>query len=126
MFKLTLDGSKQIDVSYKNHVIGYAMDGSRINPLEATYAALAACAGVYAYKACKAMGLSSQGIAVECKPVMRGGDMLMPARFVTEVTFPENFSSEQRQQVLDEIGQCAVKKMIHDGSTIEFETREKA
>jgi uncharacterized OsmC-like protein len=125
MFQLTLDGSRQYDVHFKNQVIRFASDESAPNPLAATFAAIAGCAGVYANKACKAMGISTAGIAIECKPVMRGGELVIPARFVTEVTFPDHFTAEQRQHVLTEIAECAVKKMIHIGNTIEFDTHEK-
>jgi uncharacterized OsmC-like protein len=120
MFHLELDASNQISVHHKTHTIQYSMDGSLPNPLEATFAALAGCAGVYAHKACKAMGLSPEGIGINCKPVIRGGNLIVPARFATEVTFPLHFSPEQRQRVLDEIAHCAVKQLIHDGAGIEF------
>jgi hypothetical protein len=32
----------------------------------------------------------------------------------------------QRKRILDEISQCAVKKLIHDGAQIEFVTGEAA
>jgi uncharacterized OsmC-like protein len=124
MYQLTLDGSKQFDVHYKDTVQSYAVDGSHLNPLEATFSALAGCAGVYAYKACKALGLSCEGISIRTRAVMRSGDLLMPARLVTEVTFPDHFSVDQRAQVLEQINLCAVKNMIHEGAGIVFETRE--
>jgi uncharacterized OsmC-like protein len=126
MYQLDLDDSKQIHVRYKNHIISYGMDGSLPNPLEATYAALAACAGVYAHKACKTLGISAEDIWINCKPVVRNGNPLIPARFVTEVRFPERFTAEQRQRVLQEINRCAVKELIHDGANIEFVSNEIA
>ena len=125
MFQLTLDGSRVYDVHFKNQVIRFSSDESAPNPLAATYAAIAGCAGVYANKACRALGISTAGIAIDCKPVMRGGEMVIPAKFVTEVSFPEHFTAEQKQKILDEIAQCAVKQMIHVGNTIEFDTHEK-
>jgi hypothetical protein len=92
MFELTLDDSNQIDVRYKNHLISYGLDGKLPNPLEATYAALAGCAGVYSRKACKTLGISSEGIEINCKPVVRVGNALVPSRFVTEVRFPERIT----------------------------------
>lgn len=124
MYKLSMTDASQIDVHYKNHVVSYGTDGSLPNPLEATYAALAGCAGVYTRKACKALGISAEGIEISCKPVVRQGNMLIPARFVTEVSFPERIAAEQRQQILDEISKCAVKQLIHDGAQIEFVTSE--
>lgn len=79
-----------------------------------------------ARKACKTLGMSPAGIAIHCKPVVRQGNMLIPARFTTEVTFPEAFTAEQRQRVLDEISQCAVKQLIHHGAEIEFVSSEAA
>jgi len=120
MYQLALTDAKQIHVHYKNHIISYGLDGSLVNPLEATYAALAGCAGVYALKACGTMGISAEGIAIHCKPIVRQGNMLIPARFVTEVTFPERILAEQRRKILDMISHCAVKQLIHDGAQIEF------
>ena len=124
MYQLTLNDSPQIQVLYKNHTITYSQDGSLPNPLEATYAALAGCAGVYSRKACKALGISAEGIEINCKPIVRTGNILIPARFLTEVKFPERFTAAQRQSVLSEIGHCAVKLLIHDGANIEFITHE--
>lgn len=120
MYQLDLDGSKQFTVHYKNHTLSYSTDGTLPNPLEATFAALAACAGVYANKACKALGISAEGIAIDCKPVTSVNNMIVPTRFVSAVRFPAHFTPEQRQRVLDDIAECAVKKLIHDGSSIEF------
>ncbi len=124
MYHLDLDDSKQIDVRYKTHTISYGLDGSLPNPLEATYAALTGCAGVYSRKACKALGISAEGIQIVCKPVVRNSNTLVPSRFLTEVKFPERFTPEQRLRILEEIGHCAVKLLIHDGANIEFVTSE--
>jgi uncharacterized OsmC-like protein len=124
MYQLALNDSGQIQVHYKNHVMSYAQDGSLPNPLEATYAALAGCAGVYSRKACKALNISAEGIEISCKPVVRTGNLLIPSRFMTEVRFPERFTAAQRQSILEEIGRCAVKLLIHDGASIEFVTIE--
>jgi uncharacterized OsmC-like protein len=126
MYQLSMTDSSQLHVHYKNHVVSYSVDGSLPNPLEATYAALAGCAGVYARKACKSLDISAEGIEISCKPVVRQGNMLLPARFSTEVSFPERISDVQRKRILDEISQCAVKKLIHDGAQIEFVTGEAA
>ncbi len=124
MYQLAMTDASQIHVHYKNHVVSYGVDGSLPNPLEATYAALAGCAGVYTRKACKSLGISAEGIAISCKPVVRQGNRLIPSRFVTEVRFPGHITAEQRQQILDEISRCAVKQLIHDGAQIEFVTNE--
>lgn len=124
MYQLDLDDSKQIHVRYKAHTISYGLDGSLPNPLEATYAALAGCAGVYSRKACNAMGISAEGIWIDCKPVVCNGNSLVPARFNTEVRFPDRVTQEQRQRILAEISHCAVKELIHDGAKIEFVASE--
>lgn len=124
MYQLTLDDSSQLHVHYKHHIISYGQDGSLPNPLEATYAALAGCAGVYSRKACKALGISAADIAISCKPVVRSTSTLVPARFVTEVSFPERITADQREKILEEIRHCAVKVLIHDGANIEFVTGE--
>ncbi len=124
MYQLSMTDASQLHVHYKNHVVSYGVDGSLPNPLEATYAALAGCAGVYTRKACKALEISAEGIEISCKPVVRQGNMLVPARFLTEVSFPERIMAEQRQRILDEISHCAVKQLIHDGAQIEFVTSE--
>jgi uncharacterized OsmC-like protein len=124
MYQLALTDGNQIRVNYKNYVIDYGLDGSLPNPLEATYAALAGCAGVYSRKACKALEISAEGIEISCKPVVRNGNPFVPTRFVTEVKFPERITTVQRQRILDEISNCAVKQLIHQGANVEFETHE--
>ena len=124
MYQLSMTDGSQFHVRYKNHVVSYSVDGSLPNPLEATYAALAGCAGVYTRKACKTLGISAEGIEISCKPVVRQGNMLIPARFVTEVKFPEQSTPGQRLKILEEISHCAVKELIHDGAQIEFVTGE--
>ena len=124
MYQLSMTDGNQLHVQYKNHTVSYGVDGSLPNPLEATYAALTGCAGVYTRKACKTLGISAEGIEISCKPVVRQGNMLIPARFMTEVTFPERVNAEQREAILQEISRCAVKLLIHDGAQIEFVTTE--
>jgi uncharacterized OsmC-like protein len=124
MYRLALDESAQLHVHYKQHVVSYGLDGSLVNPLEATYAALAGCAGVYSRKACKALQISAAGIEINCKPVVRSGNMIVPQRFVTDITFPEHITAEQRQRILDEVSNCAVKQLIHEGANVEFVTRD--
>jgi len=124
MYNLSLTDSGRLDVRYKNQVISYAQDGSMPNPLEATYAAIAGCAGVYSRKACKAMAMSADGIEISCKPVVQSGQALVPKRFVTDIRFPAHFSDEQRKRVLDEVSHCAVKKLIEGGAAIEFVTKD--
>lgn len=120
MYKLKLDGTPKLDVSYRNHTLSYSTNGSLPNPLEATYAALAGCAGVYAMKACKALGVSAEGIDIDVKPVVGAGNPLMPVRIVTTLAFPPRFSAEQRSAITDAVSQCAVKELIRAGASVEF------
>jgi uncharacterized OsmC-like protein len=124
MYSLELTGGEQIAVNHRNHVSAFAMDGSLPNPLEALYAALAGCAGVYAHKACKKLGLNSQGITISCRPFAPPGNPLALKRFKTTVSFPENFSEDQRTAILQSIAHCAVKEIIQAGSSIDFEVGE--
>jgi uncharacterized OsmC-like protein len=126
MYQLSLDNSNLLNVRYKGHTITYGLDGSQPNPLEATYAAIAGCAGVYARKACKALDISAEGIEIGCKPVVRTGNTLIPKRIATTVRFPEQITLVQRQRILDEISHCAVKQLIQEGANIEFVTSEVA
>jgi uncharacterized OsmC-like protein len=124
MYRLELDNGNQINVQYKNHSINYGTDGSLPNPLEATYAAIAGCAGVYARKACKALEISAEGIKINFKPVIQAGNNLTPKRLLTSVSFPAQITPPQRQRILEEISHCAVKQLIQDGASIEFVTNE--
>ena len=124
MYSLTLDASPRIPVQGGKHSVAYATDGSLMNPLEAFYAALAGCAGVYAKKACKELGVSAEGIAIHCKPFAGPGGPLTLARFKTEVSFPGHFSAEQRARGLDAISECAVKQIVAGGADIGFTVAE--
>ena len=46
MYTTVVDNSPKIRVSSGRHVADYAIDGSLMNPLEAFYASLAACAAI--------------------------------------------------------------------------------
>jgi hypothetical protein len=57
MYSTVVDNTPLIKVIGGKHEANYSLDGSLMNPLEAFYAALAACAAVYAKKACKSLGI---------------------------------------------------------------------
>lgn len=124
MYSVTVANSPVITVAGGRHAATYAVDGSHMNPLEAFYAALAGCAAVYAKKACKELGISADGIRIDCKPFAGTGGPLSLAKFKTEVRFPPEFSPEQRAKVLQAISQCAVKKIVEGGSDIGFSVVE--
>jgi uncharacterized OsmC-like protein len=124
MFHLVLNGTPRIDVTYREKTISYSVDGSLPNPLEATYAALAGCAGVYAKKACKALGISDAGIDINLRPMVKASNPSMPERFVTAVTFPPHIGREQRDAILESIGKCAVKELVKNGSGVDFQVKE--
>ena len=120
MFSVTVDQSPVIHVAGGKHQVSYAVDGSLMNPLEAFYATLAGCAAVFAKKACKELGISPEGIQIDCKPFAGPGGPLTLAKFKTTVAFPERFSAEQKAKVLDAISECAVKKIVATGADVGF------
>jgi len=124
MYATVVDSTPHIKVSTSKFEANYALDGSLMNPLEAFYASLAACAAVYAKKACKPLGISPAGIEISCKPFAGPGGPLTLARFKTEVRFPAAFTAEQKTAVLDSIAHCAVKEVVADGPNIEFQVEE--
>lgn len=120
MYASVADNSPLIKVTSGKHEASYALDGSLMNPLEAFYASLAACAIVFAKKACKSLGIKPEGIAVDCKPFAGSGGPLTLGKFKTEVRFPAAFTAEQKAAILDSIAHCAVKEIVIDGAAIEF------
>lgn len=124
MYSTLVDNTPLIKVSSSKHEANYSLDGSLMNPLEAFYAALAACAAVYAKKACKGLGVPAGGIEINCKPFAGPGGPLTLAKFKTEVRFPEGFTAEQKVVVLDSIANCAVKEVVADGPNIDFQVAE--
>ncbi len=120
MYDIVLEPGPRIDVRGRRHEYHYATDGSLPNPLESTHAALAGCAGVYAKKACRELGIADEGIAISMTVVARPDAPLVPARIVTRVTFPVRFDDAQRAAVLESIRKCAVKVLIHEGAAIDF------
>ena len=120
MFNLTLDNSKKINVNYKKHTFNYALDGSLPNPLEAFYATLNGCAGVFAHKACAELGLSSEGIEIVSRPVVAPSNPMFPIKFETTVSFPERFTDEQKEKILASVSTCAVKEVVKHGADVEF------
>lgn len=120
MYATVVDSSPLIKVSTGKFEASYALDGSLMNPLEAFYASLAACAAVFAKKACKTLGISPVGIEIDCRPFAGPGGPLTLSKFKTEVRFPEAFTAAQKASVLDSIVHCAVKEVVADGPNIEF------
>jgi uncharacterized OsmC-like protein len=124
MFSTVVDNTPVIQVKGGKHDVSYALDGSLMNPLEAFYATLAACAAVYAKKACKTLGVPAEGIEIDCKPFAGPSGPLSLAKFKTEVRFPERFTAEQKAAILEAIAHCAVKEVVQDGPNIEFSVSE--
>ncbi len=120
MYKTTLNNSSQIDVQSRKHTYGFSIDQSRPNPLEATYAALVGCAGVYALKAAKKINKSAEGLQIEGKLVVKPENPIIPQKWITTVQFPENWNNEEKSVVMKEIKNCAVKDLILHGADIEF------
>lgn len=124
MYNLDISDEKHLEVKSRKFKFNYAIDGSKENPIEATYAALAGCAGVYAIKACKKMQLSPLGIKIAGKPYMDRTNPLMLAKWLTNISFPEGWTDENKQIIISEIQKCAVKEMISKGFDIDFVTEE--
>lgn len=120
MFSVQLASGPRIEVVGRRHAITYSTDGSLPNPLEATYAALAGCAGVYAKKACRELGIDDAGIGIRLKVVAQPDKPLLPARIVTALEFPERFTDDQKQVIRAAIDECAVKALMQRGDSIEF------
>lgn len=124
MYSTIVDNTPVIHVTAGKHTATYAVNGSQMNPLEAFYAALAACAAVYAKKSCKELGVPAEGIEIGCKPFAGKSGPLSLAKFKTEVRFPERFTVAQKEQILDAIVHCAVKEIVQDGPDVEFSVVE--
>lgn len=122
MYRLTLNDSPHIEVKFKQHTVTYGLDGTLPNPLESTYAAIAGCAGVYARKACKTLGISADGIEISSTPAISSANPLVPKRIITQVSFPDHIDASSRAVILDEINRCAVKVLINNGDSVEFLT----
>ncbi len=124
MYATRVDNTPLIKVSTGKHEASYSLDGSLMNPLEAFYASLAACAAVYTKKACKSLGVPAEGIEIAFRPFAGLGGPLTLAKFRTEVRFPEHFTAEQKAAILESISHCAVKEVVKDGATIDFQVAE--
>lgn len=124
MYATVVDSTPLIKVTTSKYEASYSLDGSLMNPLEAFYASLAACAAVFAKKACKGLGISAAGIEIDCKPFAGPGGPLTLAKFKTDVRFPAGFTAEQKATVLDAIVHCAVKEVVADGPNIDFQVAE--
>lgn len=125
MFKIEMNDTNKIKVKTRKFEYDYAVDGSLANPLEATYAALAACAGVYTLKAAKKLGKSTLGIEIHCKSVIKPENPTLPAKWLTEITFPEDWNESEQALILSAVKDCAVKELIQKGAQIEFVTQSK-
>ncbi len=124
MFNLEIKDPNKIEVSSRKYTFTYATDGSKENPLEATYAALAGCAGVYALKACKKRELNPLGIKISGKPFVDRANPNMMSKWVTTISFPQDWPDADKKFVKEEIQACAVKELISHGQQIEFLTEE--
>jgi len=124
MYNTVVDSTPLIKVTSAKHEANYSVNGSLMNPLEAFYAALAACAAVYTKKACKELGISPEGIVIDCKPFTGTGGPLTLAKFKTEVRFPVHFTAEQKASILESIEHCAVKEVVKDGPAVAFSVVE--
>lgn len=121
MYEVTIS-SPQVFVQSRKHKYAFAIDGSLPNPLEATYAALAGCAGVYTIKACKSLGKSYEGIKISGVPFNLKENPLLISKWVTKITFPESWTESEKAVLIDDVQKCAVKELLIYGHEIEFIT----
>lgn len=125
MYKTTLDNSPMIEVSSKTgKTFNYSTNGTIANPLEATFAAINGCAGVYAKKACSQLGISAEGITIETIPKKTNHNELQlfgVNAILTKINFPATFNENQKKQIITSINQCAVKEIIKNGNLFDFE-----
>lgn len=126
MYNIILDDSETIEVTTRKHQYRYATNGSLPNPLEATFAALAGCAAVYLKKAALKMNKSVIGTEIKCRSLVNSQNPLVPAKWITQVNFSDSWTTQERQQALALIEQCAVKELITKGYDIEFEIHQVA
>lgn len=124
MYKTIVHDTPIITVSSKNDTVSYSVNNTKMNPLEALYSSLAGCAAVYAKKACSELGVSAEGIEINCIPKTGSAGLLSLAKFTTNIHFPEDFPLEYKPFVLESISNCAVKEVIKSGSVIDFEVKE--
>ena len=125
MYKTKLTANQHlIEVESKNgKIFNYSTNNSLANPLEATFAAINGCAGVFAIKACQKLNLSAEGIEIETIP-KNNKDISLNIfgvnSFVTKIKFPNIFTKEQQQTIIESIEHCAVKELIKNGQHINF------
>lgn len=123
MYTTTLTDSSHIRVASAKYQFDYSIDGSLPNPLEATIAAINACAGVYALKACKGLGISPAGIGLTTTPKKEAHsswNIFGINGFVTEIQWPAHISDEHKAIIKNAISECAVKDLIKHGSEVAF------
>lgn len=119
MFTLSLTDSPRLaarDRRGRNYV--WATDGSLPNPLEATLAAVAGCAGVFAQKACHAQGVSAEGIEIGVRPRSQPGNPLAITAIEIDVLLPAALDTAQRAAVLASVEDCPVKAMLQAGDAL--------
>lgn len=124
MYATVVDSTPIIKVNTGKFEAVYSVNGTQMNPLEAFYASLAACAAVYTKKACKELGISAEGVEIDCRPFAGPGGPLTLGKFQTTVRFPERFSAEQKEAVLHSVAHCAVKEIVAAGPNIDFVVTE--
>lgn len=121
MFHINLNDSNCIEVKTKKHSYQYATDGHLPNPLEATYAALAGCAAVYLKKAALKFNKSTEGTTIMCRSVIHPSNPAVPTRWITQINFAPTWTEDEKNEAIRYVEQCAVKELIKNGHSIQFE-----
>lgn len=124
MYKTTLHDTPIITVSSRGDSVSYSINNTKMNPLEAFYASLAGCAGVYAKKACMSLGVSAEGIEINCIPKSGSSGLLSLSKFTTQIRFPEHFTEDQKSTIIDNVSHCAVKEVVLKGHEVDFNVEE--
>lgn len=126
MYKTTLNNSPLITVQSKTgKTFNFATDGSLPNPLETTFAAINACAGVFAKKACKELEISPDQISIETIPKNKkeiSFNIFGINQIITKISYPKTFTKEQKSFITKQIETCIVKELIKNGHLFEFNT----
>jgi len=114
---VTFPGGKRVDAHFGEWTIKTDQsvknggENTAPNPFDLFFAALAACAGVYAQDFCQARKLSTEGLAVRLQ-AERDEEKRLFTPICIDVTLPVDFPEKYRQAILKTVNLCTVKKHI--------------
>lgn len=73
------------------------------------------------------MGISAEGIEIETIPkknLNQSFNVFGVNAFLTNVHFPEHFTAQQKEVILESIKNCAVKELMKNGNIVDFSVKE--